>query len=48
MIVRTCRVDGNQLDKKPTIMVGEPDAATQPPPQDNQLMSKHRILGFKP
>jgi hypothetical protein len=25
-------------------MVREPDATTQPTPQDNQLMSKHRIL----
>ena len=29
-------------------MVREPDAATQPTPQDNQLMSKHRVLSFKP
>jgi hypothetical protein len=29
-------------------MVGEPDATMQPTPQDNQLMSKHRILSFKP
>ena len=29
-------------------MVGEPDATMQPTPQDNQLMSKHRVLGFKP
>jgi hypothetical protein len=27
-------------------MVGEPDATMQPTPQDNQLMSKHRVLGF--
>jgi hypothetical protein len=26
----------------------EPDATTRPAPQDNQLMSKHRVLGFKP
>ena len=25
-----------------------PDAATQPTPQDNQLMSKHRVLSMKP
>ena len=30
------------------IMVREPDAPMQPAPQDNQLMSKHRVLGFKP
>jgi hypothetical protein len=29
-------------------MVGEPDATMQTAPQDNQLMSKHRVLGFKP
>jgi hypothetical protein len=37
-----------QLDKEPAIMVREPDAAMQPTPQDNQLMSKHRVLSFKP
>src|SRR4051794_13447451 len=29
-------------------MVGEPDATRQPTPQDNQLMSKHRVLSLKP
>src|ERR1700716_1400439 len=29
-------------------MVGEPDATMQPAPQDHQLMSKHRVLSFKP
>jgi hypothetical protein len=29
-------------------MVREPDAAAQPAPQNNQLMSKHRILCFEP
>jgi hypothetical protein len=29
-------------------MVREPDATMQPTPQDNQLMSKHRVLRFKP
>src|SRR3984893_15797554 len=29
-------------------MLREPDAPRQPTPQDNQLMSKHRVLGFKP
>jgi hypothetical protein len=28
-------------------MVRKPDAAMQPAPQDNQLMSKHRVLSFK-
>jgi hypothetical protein len=51
MIVRTCRIDGNQRyswDKEPAIMVREPDATMQPALQDNQLMSKHHVLGFKP
>jgi hypothetical protein len=29
-------------------MVREPDATMQPTLQDNQLMSKHRVLSFKP
>jgi hypothetical protein len=29
-------------------MVRELDATMQPTPQDNQLMSEHRVLGFKP
>jgi hypothetical protein len=29
-------------------MVREPDATMRHAPQDNQLMSKHRVLGFKP
>src|ERR1700682_192714 len=29
-------------------MVREPDATMHPTPQDNQLMSKHRVLSFKP
>ena len=37
-----------QLDKEPAILVREPNATTRPAPQDNQLMSKHRVLGFKP
>src|ERR1700686_2166734 len=51
MIVRTCRIDGKpaiQLDQEPAIMVREPDATRQPTPHDNQLMSKHRVLSFKP
>jgi hypothetical protein len=27
---------------------GEPDATMQPAPQNIQLMSKHRVLSFKP
>src|SRR5438046_3559476 len=37
-----------QPDKEPAIIVREPDATTQPTLQDNQLMSKHRVLSFKP
>jgi hypothetical protein len=37
-----------QLDQEPAIMVGEPDATWQPAPHDIQLMSKHRVLSFKP
>src|ERR1700687_653437 len=29
-------------------MVRQPDATMQPTPQDNQLLSKHRVLSFKP
>jgi len=29
-------------------MVREPDAIRQPTPHDNQLMSKYRVLSFKP
>src|SRR5438552_19207371 len=29
-------------------MVREPDATMRPAPQDIQLMSKHRVLSFKP
>jgi hypothetical protein len=36
-----------ELDKEPAIAVRQPDAASQLTPQDNQLMSKYRILGFK-
>jgi hypothetical protein len=37
-----------QQDKEPAIVVRQPDATMQPTPQDNQLMSKHRVLSFKP
>jgi hypothetical protein len=30
------------------IKVREPNATTRPAPQDNQLISQRRILGFKP
>jgi hypothetical protein len=29
-------------------MVREPDATMEPAPHDIQLMSKHRVLSFKP
>jgi hypothetical protein len=29
-------------------VVGDPTATMRPAPQDNQLMSKHRVLSFKP
>src|SRR5258707_8793014 len=37
-----------QLDQEPAIMVREPDATRQPTPHEIQLMSKHRVLSFKP
>jgi hypothetical protein len=37
-----------QLDKEPSIMVREPDPTAQLAPRDDQLMSKHRVLSFKP
>jgi hypothetical protein len=37
-----------QLDKEQAITVREPDATMQLAPQDNQLMSKHRVPSFKP
>jgi hypothetical protein len=37
-----------QLDQEPAIMVREPDATRQPTPHHIQLMSKHRVLSFKP
>src|SRR5262245_56637583 len=35
------------LDQEPAILVRQPDAAAQLTCQNNQLMSKHRILGLK-
>jgi hypothetical protein len=37
-----------QLDQEPAIMVREPEETRQPTPHDIQLMSKHRVLSFKP
>jgi hypothetical protein len=36
-----------QLDEEPAIKVREPNATTPPAAQDYQLMSQHRVLGFK-
>jgi hypothetical protein len=41
-------METSDMDKEPTITVGEPDATRQPAPQDNQLMPKHRVLSLKP
>jgi hypothetical protein len=46
--LQDCWKPAIQLDQEPAIMVREPNATTRPAPQDNQLMSKHRVLGFKP
>ena len=35
-----------QLDKEPTVVVGEQNAAMHLTPQHGQLMSKRRVLGF--
>jgi hypothetical protein len=37
-----------QLHQEQTIVIRESDATLQPAPQDNQLMSKHGVLSFKP
>ena len=37
-----------KLDEEPAVVVGEPNAAMHPTPQDDQLMSERRVLGFKP
>jgi hypothetical protein len=36
------------VDKEPSIRVRQPDATLQPAPQDNQMMSEHRVLSFTP
>src|ERR1700730_4708203 len=46
--LQDCWKPAIQLDKEPAIMVRQPDATMRPAPQDIQLMSKHRVLGFKP
>ena len=37
-----------QLDEEQAVVVGEPYTTTAAAFQDNQLMSKHRVLGFNP
>jgi hypothetical protein len=46
--LQDCWKPAIELDKEPAIMVREPDATMQPAPQDNQLMSKHRVLSLEP
>jgi hypothetical protein len=46
--LQDCWKPAIQLDKEPAIKIREPNATTPPAPQDNQLMSQHRVLGFKP
>src|ERR1700675_3212593 len=46
--LQNCRKPAIELDKEPAIMVHEPDATMQSAPQDNQLMSKHRVLSLEP
>jgi len=38
----------DKLDKEQAIVVREPDATVQAAPQHIQLVSKHRVLSFKP
>jgi hypothetical protein len=45
--LQDCWKPAIQLDKEPTIIVREPDVTMQSTPQDDQLMSKHRVLSFK-
>ena len=46
--LQNCWEPAIQLDKEQAIMVRQPDATMPPALQDNQLMSKHRVLSFKP
>src|SRR5258706_10809969 len=36
------------LDEEPAVVVGRLGSTPHPAPQDDQLMSKHRVLSFKP
>ena len=46
--LQDCWEPAIQLDKEPAIMVRKPGATMQLAPQNIQLMSKHRVLSFKP
>jgi hypothetical protein len=46
--LQDCWKPAIKLDKEPAIMVREPNATSRLATQDNQLMSKHHVLGFKP
>jgi hypothetical protein len=46
--LQDCWKPAIQLDKEPAIPGRELDATTQPAPQNIQLMSKHRVLSFRP
>jgi hypothetical protein len=46
--LQDCWKPAIQLDKEQAITVRELDATTQLAPPNIQLMSKHRVLSFKP
>jgi hypothetical protein len=46
--LQDCWEPAIQLDEEQAIMVRELDATMRPAPQDNQLMSKHRVLSYQP
>src|ERR1700730_14480958 len=46
--LQDCRKPAIQLDKELAIIVRNADATMQPASPDDQLMSKHRVLSFKP
>jgi hypothetical protein len=46
--VQSCLAAPSKPLETPAIMVRQPDTTMQPAPQDIQLMSKHRVLSFKP
>jgi hypothetical protein len=46
--LQDCWKPAIQLDKEPTIVVRQPWPTAHLAPQNDQLMSKHRVLSFKP